>query len=57
MKKDEAYLKHILDAISDVEKFLKNVSEQEFFANKEKQYAVLRALELSGKRQRILVQI
>ncbi len=49
MKKDEAYLKHILDAISDVEKFLKDVSEQEFLANKEKQYAVLRALEIVGE--------
>lgn len=49
MKKDEAFLKHILDAISDVEKFSKNVGKAEFFGNKEKQYAVLRALEIMGE--------
>jgi uncharacterized protein with HEPN domain len=49
MKKDKAYLKHILDAISDIEKFVEGVSEEEFFGNKEKQYAVLRALEIIGE--------
>lgn len=49
MKKDEAYLTHILDAISDIEKFMEGVSEGEFFGNKEKQYAVLRALEIIGE--------
>ena len=49
MKKDEAFLKHILDAISDVERFSKNVTRAEFFGNKEKQYAVLRALEIMGE--------
>ena len=49
MKKDKAYLQHILDAISDIEKFLKNVTQEAFFKNKEKQYAVLRALEIIGE--------
>ena len=49
MKKDEAFLKHILDAISDIEKFSKSVAKAEFLANKEKQYAVLRALEIMGE--------
>ena len=49
MKKDEAFLKHILDAISDIEKFSKSVTKAEFLANKEKQYAVLRALEIMGE--------
>jgi uncharacterized protein with HEPN domain len=49
MKKDKVYLTHILDAISDVEKFMRGVSEEEFFENKEKQYAVLRALEIIGE--------
>jgi uncharacterized protein with HEPN domain len=48
-KKDKAYLKHILDAISDVKKFMKDISEEVFLANKEKQYAVLRALEIIGE--------
>jgi len=49
MKKGKAYLQHILDAISDIEKFIENVTENEFFKNKEKQYAVLRALEIIGE--------
>jgi uncharacterized protein with HEPN domain len=49
MKKDEAYLRHILDAISDIEKFMENVTQKAFFENKEKQYAVLRGLEIIGE--------
>ncbi len=49
MKKDRVYLRHILDAISDIEKFMQGVPEEEFFENKEKQYAVLRALEIIGE--------
>jgi uncharacterized protein with HEPN domain len=49
MKKDRVYLTHILDAISDIEKFMQGVPEKEFFENKEKQYAVLRALEIIGE--------
>lgn len=49
MKKDKAYLQHILDTISDVEKFMENVNQEAFFKNKEKQYAVLRGLEIIGE--------
>lgn len=49
MKKDKAYLMHILDAISDIKKFVKGLSEEDFSQNKEKQYAVLRALEIIGE--------
>jgi len=49
MKKDKAYLQRILEAISDAEKFIENVSQEEFYKNKEKQYAVLRALEIIGE--------
>ncbi|MGZ4850835.1 MAG: HepT-like ribonuclease domain-containing protein [Candidatus Bathyarchaeia archaeon] len=49
MEKNEAYLNHILDAISDIQKFVKGISEEEFSKNKEKQYAVLRALEIIGE--------
>jgi len=48
MKKDKAYLQHILDAISDTEKFVENVTQKEFFKKKE-QYPVLRALEIIGE--------
>ncbi len=49
MKRDKAYLEHVLGAISDVELFVKGVEETDFFENKEKQYAVLRALEVIGE--------
>ncbi len=49
MTKDKIYLSHILDTISDIEEFMQDVSEDEFFVNKEKQYAVLRALEIIGE--------
>ena len=49
MKKDKAYLKHILDAISDIEKFTEGITKEGFWGNKEKQYAVLRALEIIGE--------
>jgi uncharacterized protein with HEPN domain len=49
MKKDEVYLQHILDAIADIEKFIEGVTHDEFLKNKEKQYAVLRALEIIGE--------
>ena len=48
-KKDEAYLRHILDAISDIKRFMKGLTKEEFLGNKEKQYAVLRALEIIGE--------
>lgn len=49
MEKDEVYLRHILDAISDIQEFVKEVSEKDFVLNKEKQYAVLRGLEIIGE--------
>lgn len=49
MKRDKAYLKDVLDAISDIESFIGGISEKEFYKNKEKQYAVVRALEIIGE--------
>lgn len=48
-RKDKAYLKHILDAIKDAKRFTEGVTKEEFLENKEKQYAVLRALEIIGE--------
>ncbi|MEM3786273.1 MAG: hypothetical protein QXE05_04315 [Nitrososphaeria archaeon] len=36
MKKDKAYLKHIVDVISNIEKFTEGLSEEEFLRNLEK---------------------
>ncbi len=44
-----AYLRHIADAISDTKRFMKKVTKKEFLENREKQYAVLRALEIIGE--------
>lgn len=49
MKRDKAYLKHILEAISNVEKFVEGLTKEGFFENVEKQYAVLRGLEIIGE--------
>jgi uncharacterized protein with HEPN domain len=48
-RNDKAYLRHIADAISDIKRFMKNVTKEEFLENREKQYAVLRALEIIGE--------
>jgi uncharacterized protein with HEPN domain len=49
MKNDKGYLQHILDAIKDIDKFLEGISQEAFYKNREKQYAVLRALEIIGE--------
>jgi uncharacterized protein with HEPN domain len=49
MRRDKAYLKHILEAISNIEKFMEGFGKEEFFWNIEKQYAVLRGLEIIGE--------
>ena len=49
MRRDEAYLKHILEAISNIERFIEGLTKEEFLKNVEKQYAVLRGLEIIGE--------
>jgi len=49
MRRNRAYLKHILEAASNVEKFVEGLTKEQFFENVEKQYAVLRGLEIIGE--------
>jgi len=49
MTRDKIYLVHIQDAISDIEKFIEGITEEEFLRDKEKHYAVLRGLEIIGE--------
>jgi len=49
MKKNEIFLLHILDAISDINIFTEGITQDEFYNNKEKQYAIIRALEIVGE--------
>jgi|GEM_PF-1316080 uncharacterized protein with HEPN domain len=46
MKRDKAYLRHILDAILSIEGFLEGLVDDRFSQNIEKHYAVLRELEI-----------
>jgi uncharacterized protein with HEPN domain len=45
MKRDKLYLEHIQSTICDITQFLKGTTKEDFCQNKEKQYAILRALE------------
>jgi len=49
MENELVYIKHILEAISKVEDYLKNVSEEEFYQNEMRLDAVVRELEIIGE--------
>lgn len=49
MKRDKPYLQDIYEAICDIEKFTEGTTIEQLFKNKEKQYAVIRALEIIGE--------
>jgi uncharacterized protein with HEPN domain len=48
------YLRDILDATEKAERFLADVSEEQFKANDEKVFAVVRALEIVGEAARAI---
>lgn len=54
--RDSVYLKHILDSICSIEQFTEGLSQEDFFRNIEKQYAVLRGLEVIGEATKNLSQ-
>lgn len=43
------FIKHIIENISDIENFSKNLSKENFLNNKEKQNAIIRSLEVIGE--------
>ncbi len=45
----DVYLQDILESIQQIEEYLKDVTEDEFYRNTEKQDAVLRRLEIIGE--------
>jgi len=50
MKKESLiFIEHILENINEIESFIKGISEKSFLENKEKQYAVIRAIEVIGE--------
>jgi len=46
---DKVRLKHILDAISEVEQYLKLVTYDEFILNSEKRFATIKQIEIIGE--------
>jgi uncharacterized protein with HEPN domain len=46
---DELRVRHVLDAITDIEFYLDNVSKEEFLANSEKRFATIKQLEIIGE--------
>lgn len=46
MKENKVYLQDILDTIVDIKKFIQDINEEDFYKNREKQYAIIRALEI-----------
>jgi len=48
-RKSDVYLQDILESIIQIEEYLDNTNENEFYRNPEKQDAVLRRLEIIGE--------
>lgn len=46
---DKTRILHILDAIAEIEKYLKNVSYDDFLANWEKRFATIKQIEIIGE--------
>lgn len=42
-------IKHILDAIAEIETYLTNVSLDDFFSNSEKRFATIKQIEIIGE--------
>lgn len=49
IKDDTIFLKHILESIEAVEDYTKDISEEEFLNDQEKQDAIIRRLEIIGE--------
>ncbi|HIH11457.1 TPA: DUF86 domain-containing protein [Candidatus Woesearchaeota archaeon] len=49
MKEDKVYLSHIIQSIDVIETFLKECTKEQFLHNIEKQFAVVRGLEIIGE--------
>ena len=43
------FIRHVLENIEEIEKFSKDISKKELFADKQKQYAIIRAIEIIGE--------
>lgn len=48
-KEDSVYLRHILDAVNDIDEFVKDMDKERFLSNKAIKYAVVRSIEIIGE--------
>jgi len=46
---DELRVRHVIDAIKEIESYLSNVSKEEFLANSEKRFATIKQIEIIGE--------
>lgn len=46
---DELRVRHVLDAIKEIESYLQNVSLDEFLSNSEKRFATIKQIEIIGE--------
>jgi uncharacterized protein with HEPN domain len=46
---DELRVRHVLDAIKEIETYLQNVLMEQFLANSEKRFATIKQLEIIGE--------
>lgn len=46
---DELRVRHVLDAVAEIESYLQNVSLEDFLANSEKRFATIKQLEIIGE--------
>ncbi len=49
IKEPAIYLRHIVDSINSIEKYLQGVTEKQFYASEEKQDSVSRRIEIIGE--------
>ncbi len=53
---DKVRILHILDAISEIEKYLKNISYNQFLDNSEKRFATVKQIEIIGEASNALTE-
>jgi len=46
---DDLRVRHVLDAISEIESYLQNVTLDEFLSNSEKRFATIKQIEIIGE--------
>lgn len=56
IKDSSIFIEHIIENITDIESFVKNIDKDKFLNNKEKQNAVIRSLEIIGEAVKNLPQ-